>query len=118
MILMYDVTNESSFLNLRNWIHSVRDGVDEGCVLCIIGNKTDLAPNEDSRALKFKDGQRIADEFGALFYESSASSGENVNEAMESLALLLRDREDKQLAEAVKLDLQPVKKRWWCCSKS
>lgn len=39
IILMYDVTSEQSFLNVRNWITSVKAGVDEGCVMCLVGNK-------------------------------------------------------------------------------
>lgn len=36
---MYDITSEQSFLNVRDWIESVRIGVDDGCVMCLIGNK-------------------------------------------------------------------------------
>lgn len=39
VILMYDVTSEQSFLNVRNWIDSVKAGVDENCVMCLVGNK-------------------------------------------------------------------------------
>ncbi|VDD95818.1 unnamed protein product [Enterobius vermicularis] len=39
VIIMYDVTSEQSFLNVRNWITSVQAGVDENCILCLVGNK-------------------------------------------------------------------------------
>lgn len=39
VVLMYDITSEQSFLNVRDWIESVRIGVDDGCVMCLIGNK-------------------------------------------------------------------------------
>lgn len=36
---MYDVTSEQSFINVRNWITSVKACVDESCVICLVGNK-------------------------------------------------------------------------------
>ncbi|PAV63218.1 hypothetical protein WR25_27031 [Diploscapter pachys] len=42
VILMFDVTSEQSFLNVRNWITSVKAGVDESTVMCLVGNKVDI----------------------------------------------------------------------------
>lgn len=39
---MYDVTSEQSYLNVRNWIESVRVGVDDECVMCLVGNKVEI----------------------------------------------------------------------------
>uniref|UniRef100_A0A183D911 Ras family protein n=1 Tax=Gongylonema pulchrum TaxID=637853 RepID=A0A183D911_9BILA len=39
VILMYDVTSEQSFVNVRNWITSVQAGVEENCVISLVGNK-------------------------------------------------------------------------------
>ena len=61
VVIMFDVTNEHSFLNVRNWMASVKEGVEEHCVLCIVANKIDLCENEDSRAVTFKDGATLAE---------------------------------------------------------
>ena len=40
---MYDVTREESFLNLRNWITSIKDtSLNSNLNIAIIGNKLDL----------------------------------------------------------------------------
>lgn len=61
VVIMYDVTSEQSFLNVRNWMQSVKDGVEEHCVLSIVANKIDLCENEDTRAVTFKDGAQLAE---------------------------------------------------------
>lgn len=57
---MYDVTSEESFLNVRSWIESVKVGVNDGCVLCLIGNKCDLHPNAECRTVTYKHGKDLA----------------------------------------------------------
>ncbi|KHN75949.1 Ras and EF-hand domain-containing protein [Toxocara canis] len=116
VILMYDVTSEQSFLNVRNWIDSVKAGVDENCVMCLVGNKVDLFANDHARALTFKHGQKLAEEFGMLFFETSAFTGYNVNDCMKAVAMRLQEREDEDLQEALKLDMGVQgKQRSWCC---
>ncbi|KRY30131.1 Ras-related protein Rab-27A [Trichinella spiralis] len=62
-LLFYDVTNEASFLNVRDWlaqlsVHSYCENPD--FVLC--ANKVDL---EDIRTISTSDGKQLADELGA-----------------------------------------------------
>ncbi|XP_076451627.1 EF-hand calcium-binding domain-containing protein 4B-like isoform X2 [Babylonia areolata] len=112
VIIMYDITSEQSFLNVRQWMDSVQEGVEDGTVLAIIGNKTDLV-EQDPELTKVKDGARMAVEYNALFYETSAKSNSYISEAMLGLASLLKDKEDKALEAAVKLTDPPKKKG--CC---
>uniref|UniRef100_A0A914X1U8 EF-hand domain-containing protein n=1 Tax=Plectus sambesii TaxID=2011161 RepID=A0A914X1U8_9BILA len=116
VVLMYDVTSEQSFLNLRNWMGSVKDGVDDNCVLCIVGNKVDLYENDESRVVKYKHGERLAEDCKALFFETSASSGRGITECMRAVAIHLQEREDQHLEDALKLELEVQRKRK-CCSK-
>uniref|UniRef100_A0AC34PUQ3 MAM domain-containing protein n=1 Tax=Panagrolaimus sp. JU765 TaxID=591449 RepID=A0AC34PUQ3_9BILA len=105
VVLMYDVTSEQSFLNVRNWIESVRMGVDDGCVMCLVGNKVDLASNDLARKVSYSDGKRIAQEFDMLFFETSAYTGLGINDCMRAVAIRLQQREDEQLEEALKLEM-------------
>lgn len=57
---MYDVTTEATFTNVRNWITSIQEGVEEGTALVLVGNKTDLIEEQDRRAVKVKDGNKLA----------------------------------------------------------
>ncbi|XP_045174235.2 EF-hand calcium-binding domain-containing protein 4B-like isoform X2 [Mercenaria mercenaria] len=114
VVVMYDVTSETSFTNVRNWMTSVQDGASDDAVLVLLGNKNDLPEDDDTKAVKMKDGSRLADEYGTLFYETSALSGENVNNAMEALARVLKEKEDKEIEKSFRLEDEPKKKG--CCS--
>ncbi|XP_052800397.1 EF-hand calcium-binding domain-containing protein 4B-like isoform X4 [Mya arenaria] len=114
VVIMYDSTSETTFTNVRNWMDSVKEGASEDAVLLLLGNKSDLSEDDDKKAIKMKDGSHLADEFGTLFYETSALNGENVKESMEAMARLLKDKEDKQIEKSFKLDDTPAKTK--CCS--
>ena len=61
VVVMYDVTSESSFRSVRNWMTSVQDGTEEGTVLLVVGNKMDLVANDGNRVVTSKDGIKLAD---------------------------------------------------------
>ncbi|KAF3854793.1 hypothetical protein F7725_022848 [Dissostichus mawsoni] len=42
VLLLYDVTSESSFLNVREWVDQIQDSTEEKIPMCVIGNKVDL----------------------------------------------------------------------------
>ncbi|KAL3982438.1 Ras family protein [Acanthocheilonema viteae] len=116
IILMYDVTSEQSFLNVRNWITSVKVGVDESCVMCLVGNKVDLFANDKDRVLTYKHGKKLAEEFGMMFFETSAFNGFGVNDCMRAVAMKLQECEDQQLENVLKLDMSLQRKqKSWCC---
>ncbi|XP_014663688.1 PREDICTED: ras and EF-hand domain-containing protein homolog [Priapulus caudatus] len=117
VVIMYDVTSEKTLISMRHWMASIQDSVGAGTVITLIGNKTDLA--QDDRPVSYKDGARLADEYGYLFYETSVKTGDNVIESITGLALLLKDKEDKQI-ERTMLDLTTVtpESSLPCCNKS
>ncbi|GMR47765.1 hypothetical protein PMAYCL1PPCAC_17960, partial [Pristionchus mayeri] len=116
VVLMYDVTSEQSFLNVRNWIESVKQGVDESTVMCLVGNKVDLYANDQARTITYKMGKDIAKDFSMLFFETSAFTGFGINECMLAMAERLQKREEDHLEEALRLEMnvEPAK-RSWCC---
>ena len=58
---MYDVTSETSLLNARNWLVSVHDGVDDGTVLLLFGNKADVVDEGGEKLVKSEDAQKLAE---------------------------------------------------------
>lgn len=115
VVVFYDVTMEASFLHIKNWMLSVEEGTDEGTAIMIVGNKTDLIEDENGRPVKSQDGMKLAEEYNALYTETSAKTGFNIQESMEELAKMLQDREDEYMQSVLNLvQSKPVKKK--CCN--
>ena len=77
-MVVYDITNEESFLHIQNWIKDCRDLAPRTVQLILIGNKTDL---EDQRVISKEKGEELARENKMLFFETSALNGNGVEEA-------------------------------------
>ncbi|KAK3783026.1 hypothetical protein RRG08_015365 [Elysia crispata] len=116
VIVMYDINLEATFTSVRNWMTSVQEQVEPGTVTMLIGNKLDIAEEAGCQAVKTKNGQELARDFEMLFYEVSAKSGANIDEAMESLTRLLQEKEDKKMEEVLQLTEITTKKG--CCGNS
>ncbi|KAM4675776.1 ras and EF-hand domain-containing protein-like [Discoglossus pictus] len=87
VLLMYDVTSEASFLNVRQWIDEIKNSSDKPIPLMLIGNKTDLrAQKTELGCIQTAMGEKLAMAYGSLFCETSAKDGTNVIEAVLHLA--------------------------------
>ncbi|NWQ83262.1 RAB44 protein, partial [Columbina picui] len=111
VVLMYDITSEYSFSDVRYWLSCVQEGAEDGVAILLLGNKTDRAAE---RQVPAEEGERLAREHQLMFYECSAASGHNVSESMLSFIRLLRDREDKLKNKAEEEPKPPQKKRGCC----
>ncbi|KAJ1951731.1 GTP-binding protein [Linderina pennispora] len=89
ILLVYDVTDERSFNNIENWYRNIEQHASEGVNKILIGNKCDI---EERRAVPKEKGQKLADELGIKFLETSAKSNTNVDEAFFSLARDIKKR--------------------------
>ena len=82
ILLLYDITKQSSFNNIREWIQDIREEVSQKAIIFVIGNKIDLA---DQRKISKEKGIELAEEYKLPFFEASAKSGENVDEVFKAL---------------------------------
>jgi small GTP-binding protein len=80
-LLLYDVTNETSFKRLDNWVQSFKETRGDKPLL-LIGNKIDL---EDKIEVPKEKGQEYASEHGFEFIQTSAKTGNNVDKAFHDL---------------------------------
>ena len=83
LILVYSIDNNNSFDNVKNkWIKDIDDLLDSKIPIILVGNKKDL---EKKRIISEKDGLEIATKNKFFFYETSAKTGENVNQIFQYL---------------------------------
>jgi small GTP-binding protein len=82
-ILVFDVTNLTSYENIESWYKEII-AASPKISLIMVGNKIDL---EDQRIVAFEDGEKIAKKLGLTYIETSAKTGENINDAFRMLAL-------------------------------
>jgi small GTP-binding protein len=82
-ILAFDVTNPMSFQNIENW-HKEILSASPNISLILVGNKIDL---EDERLVSREDGEKTAENLGIPYIETSAKTGESINDAFRMLAL-------------------------------
>ncbi|KAG6430445.1 hypothetical protein SASPL_108512 [Salvia splendens] len=78
ILLVYDVTDEASFNNIRNWIRNIEQHASDNV------NKILAVPTSK--------GQALADEYGIKFFETSAKTNMNVEEVFFSIARDIKQR--------------------------
>ncbi|KAH7295078.1 hypothetical protein KP509_27G031300 [Ceratopteris richardii] len=90
IILVYDVTDESSFNNIRNWVKNIEQHASDNVNKILVGNKADM--DESKRAVSFARGQALANEYGLNFYETSAKTNMNVDNVFFTIARDIKQR--------------------------
>merc|ERR1711871_199131 len=99
-LLVYDVTRRSTYQNLSTWLSDARRHLtNPNTVIMLVGNKTDLGPQ---RQVTFEEASKFAEENGLIFIETSAKTGENVEETFLRTAKKIYEN-----IQAGSLDLNP-----------
>ena len=91
-LIVYDITNQNSFDSVKQWIEDVKNYADKDTHLVLVGNKIDL---KDQRKISKEDGQNLATQNGMDFYESSALTGENINDIFEGICKYVNQKIDE-----------------------
>lgn len=93
IMLVYDITNEKSFDNIRNWIRNIEEHASSDVEKMIIGNKCDM---NDRRKISKERGSALALEYNVKFMETSAKSSVNVEESFIQLTRDIKMKMDKK----------------------
>ena len=84
IFILFDVSNKSTFTNIINWIHFIKQINTEESVLILCGNKIDLP-----RQVSTNEAKSLAEKENMFYFETSAKNGEGINNMMyTSIALL------------------------------
>ncbi|KAM9858565.1 ras and EF-hand domain-containing protein homolog [Aulostomus maculatus] len=119
VLLLYDVTCEKTFLNVREWVDMIEDMSQEDIPIMLVGNKCDLRKGGEN-CVPTTYGEKLAMTYNTLFCETSAKDGSNILEAVLHLArLVIRHAtfEDKNHYKSLtKLDAPRKKPNFSCCT--
>ena len=91
-LVVYDISSRDSFNSVNSWIEACKTQSPKTIFFVLIGNKSDL---EDKREVSKEEGQELAEKLGVLFYETSAKTGDNVNEMFHDSADEIAKKIDK-----------------------
>jgi len=89
VILVFDITNRDSFLNLNSWLNEINKYCNcDNIYITLIGNKTDL---NDDRAVSFDEANKFANDNNMKYYEISTLNSEysNINNIFYNIGLHL-----------------------------
>ena len=114
IILVYDVTDETSFLKIQDWIEQIMSNIGEDEIsIVLLGNKCDI----EERAITKERGQEMAYNLKVDYYETSALNGTGINEAFEGLSKeIMRKKNVNSNERKISLISQkPKKAKKKCC---
>ena len=96
IILTYDISNSDSLKNIQNSMKLIEQNAEDGVCKILVGNKCDL----ENRAIKTEEGEKIAQDFGMKFFETSAKSDINVDEAFNYLVTIILEKAQKNISNS------------------
>jgi small GTP-binding protein len=85
-LVVYDITDPESFAGARTWIEELQRQGSADIVIGLAGNKSDLS---DKRKVSNDEAKSYAEENACIFFETSAKTGENVEQMFRSIAMKL-----------------------------
>jgi Ras-related protein Rab-8A len=116
ILLVYDVTDEQSFQNIRNWIRNIEQHAADNVDRVLIGNKCDM---ESDKVVETTRGKALADEYQIKFFETSAKNNINVVESFTAIATDIKKRlmdnpGANQTPGSIRIDNKEPKKSGCC----
>eukprot|EP00048_Salpingoeca_helianthica_P023255 m.23283 g.23283 ORF g.23283 m.23283 type:complete len:218 (+) comp8463_c0_seq1:55-708(+) len=127
VVAVFDITSPTSLARLRGMLQDSALLCPEALTL-VVGNKTDLSAR---RAVTKAEGEALAKEYNAVYFETSMSDADGARAALDALVTRIADRSGLgrlntrtgsrrrgAAAEGVRLGSEssggPPKDTWWC----
>nr|CAI44487.1 rab_C59 [Paramecium tetraurelia] len=77
IIIVFKLTSRDSFQSVSGWARDIQENSDQGVVISLVGNMTDL---EAERSVSNEEGKQKAQEINSLYFETSAAIGKNIDD--------------------------------------
>ncbi|CAK59595.1 unnamed protein product (macronuclear) [Paramecium tetraurelia] len=127
LILLYDITDHESFINLENYLEEAIQHHDSLLSIILIGNKVDL---DSKRQVSIEEAEDFAQKKGFPFFEISAKTNHNIDLVLEyclsdvlekakikgiELKKIHIDNEEPESQTSNSVSLNQQKKNWFKC---
>ena len=80
IILVYDLNNKDTLTKIKDWMNQIHQNTSNDIGLVLVGNKSDL-----KREISTEESLNLSKELNIKLFETSALTGEGVNEIFEFL---------------------------------
>ena len=111
IMVMFDVTCQASFDNIRNWTESIKTHLSGDLnknIVIIIGNKIDCVERE----IKTNEAKNYCNELGFEYFETSAKKVQNVNSTIKYLVKqVIKNKNKNSVTGSYHSDKIPFKQR-------
>ncbi len=98
IIVLYDITDETSFEHIKNWMIDIDKFAKQGVLKVLVGNKKDL---EENRKVNKEAGESLANKYGIKFFEVSAKDNINIDELFLDTAKCLLEKNEKVIYDDI-----------------
>ena len=96
-LVVYDITNETSYNNVQNWIKELKENADEDVVIMLVGTKLDIVlKNRSRRKVTREEAKIFADKHQMLFEETSSVQNHKVSDCFENLLQEIYDNRNSK----------------------
>ena len=116
ILLVYDVTDEESYEKIRDWMTQITLNTQKDDIgLVLLGNKCDLQPRKVTKEM----GDKLGEELKIKYFETSALSGQGINESFEELTRMIMKKrgvgEGNKVPGGVNLNKKQKEEGCQCC---
>ncbi len=94
-LLIFDLTSLNSYEDLKQWLSEMFEIMHKKIPFIIIGNKLDLV-KDINRAIDLDNVKDFAENQDSIYIETSAKTGENIEEAFTKLTQLIIKQNSKK----------------------
>ena len=98
IIVLYDITDETSFEHIKNWMIDIDKFAKQGVLKVLVGNKKDL---EENRKVNKEAGESLANKYGIKFFEVSAKDNINIDKLFLDTAKCLLEKNEKVIYDDI-----------------